>query len=213
MQILVRTLHGQVFLLDAEPSYTISAIRAQIHNLKGYPPSQQRLIYQGRQLEDSLSLADYEIDSEAVILLVRKEMGGGMNIGLRFSRLNTPAVKGFSREAPIYRTVTRGLNFRSKCENRRCEAYDQVIIVNKGLGRFNVTVEAGTLACPICGNQAKKANNCGFYLAQWRFIGITIGGNRLEIEGRTETRNYHTWKEGEERNWEVLEVEVDPYTP
>ncbi len=58
--LFVKTLTGKTIGLDTNYSAeTVSDIMARIQDKEGIPPDQQRLIYQGRQLEPFHKLSDY----------------------------------------------------------------------------------------------------------------------------------------------------------
>jgi ubiquitin-protein ligase len=68
--ICVKTLTGKSLPLDVDGQTTIKQVKQMVENKEGIPPSQQRLIVAGKQLDnDDKSLSDYNVDRDATLHL------------------------------------------------------------------------------------------------------------------------------------------------
>jgi hypothetical protein len=75
------------------PSDTVEQAKKKVQDKQGTPPDQQRLIFQGRQLEGGHTLSSYDIGMGCVLYLVLRLRGGMLH--------PTSARRGFEQvEAP-----------------------------------------------------------------------------------------------------------------
>ena len=83
-QIFVKTLNGKTITVDIDLYDIIYSVKTQIQDKTGIPPYHQRLIHQGKQLNDGRCIQDYNIQKDANIYLVLRLRGGSREIDLRY---------------------------------------------------------------------------------------------------------------------------------
>lgn len=75
-QIFIKTLQGKTLTLDVSDNDSIASIKNKIFEKEGIPIEQQRLVFNGKQLEDNQTIADYNIEENSNIHLVLRLRGG-----------------------------------------------------------------------------------------------------------------------------------------
>ncbi|EGG23206.1 neddylin [Cavenderia fasciculata] len=76
MLIKVKTLTGKEIEIDIDPTDKIQRIKERVEEKEGIPPSQQRLIFSGKQMGDEKTASEYNIEGGSVLHLVLALRGG-----------------------------------------------------------------------------------------------------------------------------------------
>ncbi|XP_076458039.1 uncharacterized protein LOC143291775 [Babylonia areolata] len=62
MHVCVKTLTGQAITIEVNPSDTTDDVKAKIQDRLGIPHHHQRLVFNGRELQNGSQLSDYNIE-------------------------------------------------------------------------------------------------------------------------------------------------------
>jgi hypothetical protein len=102
--------------------------------------------------------------------------------------------------------------------NPDCQAYNQLVVVNKGYVTLSIQKELPHLVCPCCksGNKSDgkpqiQVKNCGFVNCEWTMRGILKSNkdSKIYADGRTYDNKLYTFKENDYRTiWNVLDIQV-----
>jgi ubiquitin len=176
IQVFLKTLTGSTITLEAPSASLIEKLKEQIYTRTLVPIDSQRLIFAGKQLEDGRSLCDYNIRQEDTIHLVLRLRGGG-DVGVKFADITDPSKATniqWSKSAPKWRYVTEsGLCLEGKCENKMCEAYNNWVIINRGVGTYDIVYDQHNNQCPICYKYV-KTEKCAFTDCQYSYVGVML---------------------------------------
>jgi ubiquitin C len=69
-QIFIKTLQGKTMTLDVADNETVQSVKQRISEKEGIPVDQQRLVFNGKQLEDDKRLEDYHLENLSTVHLV-----------------------------------------------------------------------------------------------------------------------------------------------
>ncbi|CUS10088.1 unnamed protein product [Tuber aestivum] len=93
MKLTFKDLKQQKFVIDAEPTDTISQVKEKISTEKGWDAAAQKLIYSGKILQDDKTVGDYKIEEKGfvVCMISNKPKAAPSSSAAGSSSASTPA--------------------------------------------------------------------------------------------------------------------------
>ena len=97
-------------------------------------------------------------------------------------------------EGPAWRQPTPGLCLEGVCLNIECDAFESKVIINRGIGTFNVVTNSSS--CPLC-SLPVQPTVCAFNRCSWRLVAAqqkSPDSPSMPInEWQNATEGYHRW--------------------
>ena len=116
--------------------------------------------------------------------------------------------------SPPWRQASPGLCLEGVCLNPECEAYEHKVIINYGIGKFNIVTNSTvtTSKCSLC-SKSIQPTICAFYQCSWRLIGVKHDESNKNSSSSTitdrqnATNDYHRWEDSL-TSWSQLTIET-----
>lgn len=135
-----------------------------------------------------------------------------LGIDFTFNTIKNVKKVTWKQDAPWYREITDGMCWLCYCQNQRCIAYKQLVVINKGFGVFSISREMQSIRCPCCmSGKSLEVRNCGFVNCEWAMRGVLQRNKESKIyaDGRTYDSKLYTFKECDYKSiWHALDIMV-----
>ena len=89
MEIIIQLRNGQLITLEVDPVDSIEIVKQKIQSKEGTPTGKQCLVFDGKQLKDSYTLADYNVQNEDILHLVQQRSRPSTKSNLSITYLET----------------------------------------------------------------------------------------------------------------------------
>ena len=165
-----------------------------------------------------------ELSSKNTISIAVNDINNLIGAGsppIDFVDVSSKIVKklNFSKDAPRWREVCKGLNIFGICPNKKCSANGKeviykTILTEEGL-LFCLNDEIVNIRCPLC-NKIIDPKTCGFWQCEYQFKGKKIeDGEEKEYDSKTKETNYDDFEyfdpyENGKVRWTLLNIFVLP---
>ena len=167
-----------MFFIKAESSDSVKKVEEKIRERCKL----DMLLYDGRVLDsnEGKKLSHYGITDNSIIVVVLAIIGAGGMPGFDYADLTNveaSSFQKFSKEAPEWRVCCYGFNNEGKCQNKECKAYNEWVIIQKGMGEHDVIADDFKNKCPVC-DKYVKGERSGFSNCSYRVKGKKFSEGR-----------------------------------
>jgi len=140
----------------------------------------KKFIFNARALNCDLTVAEVGMTHNCNIFVVATKGIKGMGFPLMFTDLSKNKTKeiGFSKNAPSYRKVTKGINIFGICNFKKCKAYKKEVVVRIKKKKLDLIKERDELFCPEC-EATIIPKTVGFYLCKFKIYGKKLEDDRI----------------------------------
>ena len=74
--VQLKTATGRFHSIEVTPTMTVMELKLKIQRVELYDPSQQRIVYSGKELSDEKQIKDYLISAESTLHMIVRLRGG-----------------------------------------------------------------------------------------------------------------------------------------
>jgi len=146
----------------------------------------KKFVFNAKDLDLSLTVAEAGLVNDSSINVYTTKCIKGAGFSMMFTDLSKNRTKeiGFSKNAPSYREVTKGINIIGICNFKKCKAYKKEVVVNIKKKKLDLIKERDELLCPEC-EATIIPKTVGFHLCKFVIYGKKVE-NRQEEDFRNE---------------------------
>ena len=216
---LIFKYDSQNYLLDCNPNDSFSLIFEKFRQKAGINNSNLTFINKSKILKPEMKLSEIKAKNNTIIFVSKDEANIGGSMPIKFTDLskNIHEEIYFSKTAPNYRIVYKGINIEGICKSKKCEAFNKKVFVPlKNKEKFDLIEERDNLECPICENLIVPKTVL-FYLCEYKIRGKKIENDinfPFEFSGVAESKKSFTYfnpDENGETLFSELKIEVIKY--
>jgi len=194
---IYKNTNGLTFEVGVRRDEKIFDVNRKIMKILKASEKEICFLYKAQNIKNSTKTFG-ELSSENTIIIIVNDINNLIGAGsppIDFVDVSSQIVNklNFSKNAPRWREVCKGLNIFGICPNKNCtangkEVIYKTILTEKGL-LFCLNDEIVNIRCPLC-NKIIDPKTCGFWKCEYQFKGKKIeDGEEKEYDSKTKETN------------------------
>lgn len=141
---------GEIIKVWCNYNDPVIVLKKAILESKHVLVSNQFLKFRGEQLLNNITLHDYGITHDSTVdIYIRTTPNLDYCMYVDFDAKPISIRKPVEGDV-LWRSLFPGLCIEVYCTNFRCAAFEQIVIVNKGLGSYDSNKHGQGIRCPVC---------------------------------------------------------------